>query len=70
MAGKCGEVQGYAADNFNDTGWKRIDLPHDWAYGLPMDEKWCLKNGHYKVTNLGGYNSDPFTMSKERGNSG
>ena len=69
VAGKCGEVQGYAADIFNDTGWEKVDLPHDWAYGLPMDEKWCRSHGHYKVTNFDGHNSDPFTMTQEKGSS-
>ena len=67
VAAKCGEAQGYAADSFNDTGWEQVDLPHDWAYGLPMDEEWCLKHGHYKVTNLDGDNSDPVTRTQERG---
>ncbi len=66
MAGKCGEAQGYAADVFNDTGWETVDLPHDWAYRLPMEEDFCVKHGHYKVSNLGGYNSDPFTGARKR----
>lgn len=67
VAAKCGEAQGYAADSFNDTGWESVDLPHDWAYGLPKEEAWCFKHGHYKVTNLDGYNSDPVTGTKEKG---
>lgn len=67
VAGKCGEVQGYAADFFNDTGWEKVNLPHDWAYALPMEERWCRTHGHYKVTHFDSYNSDPITMPKENG---
>lgn len=67
VAGKCGEVQGYAADVFNDTGWERVNLPHDWAFGLPMENEWGITHGHYKVPSFDGYNSDPFTRSKEKG---
>ena len=67
VAGKCGETQGYAAEFFNDNGWEKVNLPHDWAYRLPMAEDWCHKHGHYKVTNLEKYNEDPFTRSKEKG---
>ena len=52
VAGKCGETQGYAAEFFYDNGWEKVNLPHDWAYRLPMAEDWCHKHGHYKVTNL------------------
>ena len=31
---KTGEVQGAARPDFDDSNWRRIDLPHDWAVEL------------------------------------
>jgi beta-galactosidase len=34
---KTGAAQGTAIDpSFNDSSWKSVDLPHDWAVGLPF----------------------------------
>ena len=34
---KAGKSGGPAAENFNDTAWRTLDLPHDWAVELPFD---------------------------------
>lgn len=36
---KAGSVGGPAARDFNDLGWRRVDLPHDWAVELPFSPK-------------------------------
>jgi len=36
---KAGEARGAAAVNFDDSKWRQIDLPHDWAIELPLDPK-------------------------------
>lgn len=36
---KAGGVGGPAAAVFNDLGWRRVDLPHDWAVEMPFSEK-------------------------------
>jgi len=36
---KAGSSTGPARKDFNDSGWRNIDLPHDWAIELPFDEK-------------------------------
>ena len=33
---KAGHVDGPAAPRFDDSAWRKIDLPHDWAVELPF----------------------------------
>jgi beta-galactosidase len=33
---KAGEARGAAGFTFDDSKWRRIDLPHDWAIELPI----------------------------------
>jgi beta-galactosidase len=33
---KSGQVGGPAAPRFNDSAWRKLDLPHDWAVELPF----------------------------------
>src|ERR1700722_3954416 len=28
----------FAQNNFDDSGWRKLDLPHDWAVELPFNE--------------------------------
>lgn len=35
----AGVNKGPASTNFNDNGWRSINIPHDWAVELPFDEK-------------------------------
>ena len=34
---KAGYGDGAAAENFDDRGWRQLDLPHDWCVELPFD---------------------------------
>jgi beta-galactosidase len=34
-----GDAAGAEAQNFNDSGWRKLDLPHDWSIEGPFDEK-------------------------------
>ena len=34
---KAGSSGGPASEKFNDTAWRSLDLPHDWAIELPFD---------------------------------
>lgn len=36
---KAGGAGGAAAPGFDDTDWRELDLPHDWAVELPIDRK-------------------------------
>src|SRR5664280_1933670 len=33
---KSGQAGGPAAPHFNDSAWRKLDLPHDWAVELPF----------------------------------
>jgi len=35
---KAGSSGGPASEKFNDTAWRALDLPHDWAIELPFDK--------------------------------
>lgn len=43
---KAGYGDGPAASNFDDRGWRTLDLPHDWAVELPFDEKGSYSHGY------------------------
>ncbi len=36
---KAGEARGAAGVKFDDSAWRIVDLPHDWAIELPLVEK-------------------------------
>jgi beta-galactosidase len=36
---KAGRAWGAADPGFNDSDWKKVDLPHDWAVEQPFDPK-------------------------------
>ena len=36
---KAGGALGAAKPDFDDSKWRKLDLPHDWAVELPFDQK-------------------------------
>jgi beta-galactosidase len=42
---KAGYADGAAAANFDDRGWRKLDLPHDWAVEQPFDSKASFSHG-------------------------
>jgi beta-galactosidase len=59
---KSGGFLPVTRSNFNDSGWKSIDLPHDWAVALPFKEAPVLFNHgakpigrEYPETSIGWY---------------
>ena len=62
---KSGGVKGTAiAPDFNDSGWRSLSLPHDWAVELPfvnspdpnaMSHGYKPVGGHYPSTSIGWY---------------
>jgi beta-galactosidase len=42
---KAGYGDGPAAATFDDRGWRRLDLPHDWAVEAPFDPKGSVSHG-------------------------
>ncbi|MCE4536935.1 DUF4982 domain-containing protein [Pelomonas sp. P7] len=51
---KAGSAWGAAARGYDDSGWKRVDLPHDWVVEQPFDEK-ALKQQGYRPRGIGWY---------------
>jgi beta-galactosidase len=49
---KAGEARGAASVKFDDSKWRAIDLPHDWAVELPFDpkgDKEVCEHGFYAI---------------------
>jgi beta-galactosidase len=52
---KAGEARGAAGVHFDDSSWRTVDLPHDWAIELPfaekdnVDEREHAEHGHYAI---------------------
>ncbi|MFV0593998.1 MAG: beta-galactosidase GalA [Draconibacterium sp.] len=36
----------FSSTNFNDSSWQHVNLPHDWAVGLPFSEKASWSHGY------------------------
>jgi beta-galactosidase len=51
---KAGSSWGAAAPNFDDSSWKQIDLPHDWAVEQPFDPNANESEG-YRRRGMGWY---------------
>src|SRR5437762_3696211 len=71
---KTGAARGTAIDpRFNDSGWRNLDLPHDWAVELPfvqvnnfdvMSHGYKPVGGLFPETTIGWYRKH-FTISKK-----
>lgn len=51
---KAGKAWGAAAPDFDDTQWRIVNLPHDWAVEGPFDEKANISQG-YRHRGIGWY---------------
>ncbi|SEN45464.1 beta-galactosidase [bacterium A37T11] len=54
MNAKAGTSWGAAAPDFDDTNWRLLDLPHDWAVESPFDSTANLSQG-YRKRGIGWY---------------
>ena len=43
---KAGRAVGAAAVDYDDTEWREVNLPHDWAVEGPFDEKANISQGY------------------------
>jgi beta-galactosidase len=43
---KAGRASGAASAKFDDSGWRVVDLPHDWAVELPFDARGSHSHGY------------------------
>jgi beta-galactosidase len=46
---KTGFAVGAAGVDFDDRGWRPIDLPHDWAVELPFSNRWSGSHGFKSI---------------------
>ena len=46
---KSGNARGAAQANFDDSGWRKLDLPHDWAVESPFDERGSGSHGYKAI---------------------
>jgi beta-galactosidase len=46
---KAGVAKGAAAAEFDDRGWRLLDLPHDWAVELPFSESGSGSHGYKAI---------------------
>lgn len=51
---KAGSSWGAAAPGFDDSSWRQVDLPHDWAVEQPFDQKANISQG-YRARGMGWY---------------
>ena len=67
---KAGASGGPASEKFNDTAWRSLDLPHDWAIELPFDKNADTSHGfkpvgpNYPKNSIGWYRRT-FELPKE-----
>lgn len=54
MSTKAGEAQGPANADYDDSGWRHVDLPHDWAVEGPFDAAQNRSQG-YRPRGIGWY---------------
>jgi beta-galactosidase len=46
---KAGTAAGAAAEDFDDRGWRVLDLPHDWAVEAPFSERGSASHGYKAI---------------------
>jgi beta-galactosidase len=51
---KAGSSSGAASPEYDDSSWKQVDLPHDWAVEQPFDRNANLSQG-YRARGMGWY---------------
>jgi beta-galactosidase len=59
---KAGKAWGAAAPTFNDSKWRKLNLPHDWAVENPFDSTENVSQG-YRKRGIGWYRKN-FKLSK------
>jgi beta-galactosidase len=70
---KAGYGDGPAAKNFDDRGWRILDLPHDWAAELPFDSTASYSHGfkivgrNFPETSIGWYRRTFFIPDADLG---
>jgi beta-galactosidase len=70
---KTGNGAGAAALAFDDSAWRRLDLPHDWAVEVPFDQRGSVSHGfkaigrNFPETSVGWYRKSFFVPKSDLG---
>lgn len=64
--GKANGAGGAAAADFDDSAWRRLDLPHDWAVENPFDRNENVSQG-YRARGIGWYRRYLYLPESDRG---
>ncbi len=46
---KTGFGAGASKQDFNDSGWRKLNLPHDWAVEMPFSERGSMSHGYKAI---------------------
>ncbi len=63
---KAGKAWGAAAPNYDDSTWRTVDLPHDWAVEQPFDPAANISQG-YRRRGIGWYRRSFHLAAADRG---
>lgn len=63
---KAGSSSGAATPDFDDSSWKQVNLPHDWAVEQPFDPNANIAQG-YRARGMGWYRKYFRLASADRG---
>ncbi|MGH7954283.1 MAG: sugar-binding domain-containing protein, partial [Limisphaerales bacterium] len=70
---KAGQSEGPAKMNFNDSQWRTVNLPHDWAVELPFDSNANYDHGYkpigpgYPTNSIAWYHREFSLPKKDQG---
>jgi beta-galactosidase len=62
-----GDAEGAEQVSFNDSAWRQLDLPHDWAIEGPFDRKFDPHNGGLPYFGIGWYRKHFVLPASSRG---
>ena len=62
-----GNAVGAEQPGFNDSGWRALDLPHDWAIEGPFDPKYNPQDGGLPFFGIGWYRKHSNAAGDVRG---
>src|SRR5438552_7009387 len=63
-----GDVENANAENFNDSDWRSLNLPHDWSIELPFDKNSPTGTSGGALRGGTGWYRKTFTLSAEAKN--
>ena len=65
--GNLGDRVSYTGRNFDDSGWRQLDLPHDWGIEGPFKQEYPGETGKLPWWGVGWYRKHLTVSANERG---